>query len=379
MSTQSPEVAGRRPKIIDGENKFKLAVFGFNISGGLTMTAAPGTIEVDWEESREIARAAEAAGIEAAIPVDRWRGFGGDTAFNSRSFETLTWAAAIAASTSEIDVFATFAMPTGHPVRLAKEIATIDAISGGRFGINFVAGWNTHEVSMFGVDQRDHDARYAFADEFVTLLKQIAVADEPFDFKGEFFDIPSIHSEPKPLQQPYPAIMSAGVSPRGRDFAAKHADISFIAVDSIDTAREMVAETKQNAREAYGRDLKVFAACQVVCADTEKEAREFYDYYVHEKGDWEACKNLMEIYAPNTGAGARFERNELAERTVAGWGGRPLIGTPEQIAQEFVDMSEAGLDGSTLSWVNYREGVPLFAEQVLPLLEQAGLRVAAGA
>ncbi|MFL5846404.1 MAG: LLM class flavin-dependent oxidoreductase [Solirubrobacteraceae bacterium] len=376
MDRTNPAATVARPKMLDGPNAFKLAAFGFNISGGLTMTSAPGTPEVAWDESRRIALAAERAGFDAVIPVDRWRGFGGDTDFNSRSFETLTWAAALSAITTEIDVFATFAMPTAHPVRLAKEIATIDHIAGGRFGINFVAGWNTHEVSMFGVDQRDHDARYAFADEVLTILKRIAAEDEPFDFKGEFFEIPSIHSKPKPLQTPYPAVMSAGVSPRGRDFAAKHADISFIAVDSIETARTMVAETKANARDTYGRDLGVFAACQVVCADTEQEARRFYDYYVHEKGDWNACANLMDIYAPNTGAGARFERNELTERTVAGWGGRPLVGTPEMIAQEFVDMAEAGLDGSTLSWVNYEEGIGLFAEQVLPLLEQAGLRAA---
>ena len=128
-----------RPRTLDGKNAFKLAAFGFNISGGLTMTSAPGTIEVSWEESRRIALAAEKAGLDAVIPVDRWRGFGGDTNFNSRSFETLSWAAALAAITSDIDVFATFAMPTAHPIRLAKEIATIDHIAGGRFGINFVA------------------------------------------------------------------------------------------------------------------------------------------------------------------------------------------------------------------------------------------------
>jgi alkanesulfonate monooxygenase SsuD/methylene tetrahydromethanopterin reductase-like flavin-dependent oxidoreductase (luciferase family) len=363
-----------RPQVLEGASRFKLAVFGFNMSGGLSMTTAPGTVTVDWDESRRIALAAERAGFDAVIPVDRWRGFGGATNFNSRSFETLTWAAGLTAITSTIDVFATCAMPTTHPIRLAKEIATIDHISGGRFGINFVAGWNLDEIRMFGLDQRDHEGRYAYADEFVTVLKRIAEEDEPFDFHGSFFDIPSAYSEPKPVQTPFPPIMSAGVSPRGRDFAAKHADISFIAVDTLDTAAEMVKDTKRNARERYGRDLRVFAASHIVCADTEKEARDYYNYYVHERGDWDACRNLMEIYAVNTGAGAQFERNELAERTVAGWGGRPLVGTPEQVAQQIVDMADIGLDGSTLSFVNYELGVEQFAAQVMPLLEQAGVR-----
>src|SRR4051794_23600191 len=116
------DAAAARPQILDGPSAFKLAPFGFNISGGLSMTSAPGTVEADWGQSRRITLAAERAGFDAVIPVDRWRGFGGETNFNGESFETLTWAAALSAITTTIDVFATCAMPTVHPVRLAKEI-----------------------------------------------------------------------------------------------------------------------------------------------------------------------------------------------------------------------------------------------------------------
>jgi FMNH2-dependent dimethyl sulfone monooxygenase len=363
-----------RERLIDDGETFKLVPFGFNISGGMSMTTVPGTPTADWDESLRLTLAAEAAGFDAVMPVDRWRGFGGETDFNGRQLETLTWAAGLAASTSEIAVFATCAMPTVHPVRLAKEVATIDRIAHGRFGLNVVAGWNVPEVAMFGMTQRDHAGRYDYAEEFLQVVRRLAVSDEPFDHHGPLLDIPSAISRPGPLQEPFVPVMCAGVSPRGRDFAARNADLSFIAVDTVQSAREMVAETKRNATENYGRELRIFAATHIVCADTEREARAFYDYYVHERGDWEACRNLMEMYAPNTGAGARFERSELAERTVAGWGARPVVGTPEQVAEAFVEMADAGLDGSTVSFVDFEQGLAQFTEQVMPLLVEAGLR-----
>jgi len=65
--------------LLNDENKFKLAVFGVNVSGGCAMTTADGTIQVDWAESRRIAKAADAAGLDALVPVARWKGAGGLT------------------------------------------------------------------------------------------------------------------------------------------------------------------------------------------------------------------------------------------------------------------------------------------------------------
>src|SRR5579863_3825101 len=174
-----------RNPVIASPNRLKLAVFGLNVSSGCAMTSAAGTLRIEWCESIRLAQAAEAAGFEAIIPVARWRGFGGATNFNHRSFETMTWAAGLAAATARIGIFATVHVPTVHPVRAAKEIATIDHISGGRFALNIVAGWNEPEIRMFGVSQREHDQRYAYADEFTTLLKRLWTEND-FDFAGNF-------------------------------------------------------------------------------------------------------------------------------------------------------------------------------------------------
>jgi dimethylsulfone monooxygenase len=59
---------------------------------------------------------------------------------------------------------------------------------------------------------------------------------------------------------------------------------------------------------------------------------------------------------------------------IAGWSGFPLVGTPEQIVDQLLMLSRNGLDGTALSFVNYQEELPQFIHDVVPLMEQAGLR-----
>ena len=87
-----------------------------------------------------------------------------------------------------------------------------------------------------------------------------------FDFEGQYFQIQGAYAEPKPLQQPYPLIMNAGLSPAGRRFAAKHADLTFVAVPDLETGRTVVSEIKAMARKEFGRELFVFLMTYLVCA-----------------------------------------------------------------------------------------------------------------
>src|SRR5205085_412705 len=117
-------------------NRLKLGIFGTNCSHGCTATTAEGTLEATWPDTLAIARAADDAGIEALVPIARWKGFGGPTDFNGDAFETYTWAAGLAAATRNITVLATSHVLTTHPIVAAKQGATIDHISNGRFALN---------------------------------------------------------------------------------------------------------------------------------------------------------------------------------------------------------------------------------------------------
>jgi FMNH2-dependent dimethyl sulfone monooxygenase len=361
------------PMLTSG-NKLKLAVFGLNVSGGCSMTDSPEVLKVTWDESVRIAQLAESAGIEAVIPVARWKGMGGNVNFNHRNFETFTWAAGLSAVTSRICVFATFHVPTVHPVRAAKEVATIDHISGGRFGLNIVAGWNAKEINMFGVEQREHDIRYDVADDWITLCKKLWTTSGEFDHAGAYFPSPGAYSEPKPVQSPYPPLMSAGNSARGQLFAAKHADLNFVVAKDIAEAGQIAAAGKRIAREQFGRRMQVFGQAYIVCRDTEREAQEYVHEYVKVKGDWPGVRNLLDVLVPNSKSALGAGWEPLAANLIAGYGAIPLVGTAEQIVDSMLAFSAAGLDGITLSWVNYEAGLTQFKEKLLPLMRQAGLR-----
>lgn len=357
--------------MLDEKNRFKLAVFGLNVSGGLSATSAAGRLQGgDWAEVKRLGLAAEAAGFDALIPIARWKGYGGVTAWNDLCFETFTWAAGLAAITQRIQVFATVQVPTVHPVRAAKEAVTVDHISGGRFGLNVVAGWNESELLMFGQTPRSKEERYEAADEFVTFMKRLWT-EKNFDFEGRFFQAKAAHGAPHPLQKPGPLIMSAGGSESGSNFAAKQADIQFLNLQTLDGAEEIVSGLKKQAKDAYGRDIKVMTCLYIMCRETEQEARDYFNYVVRETGDTEAAQNMLNALLHTSSFKAL---PEVLEGVCAGFGAIGLVGTPAQVVDGFCKLAEIGLDGAAVSWIDYDEGIRQYQDVLLPMLREAGLR-----
>jgi alkanesulfonate monooxygenase SsuD/methylene tetrahydromethanopterin reductase-like flavin-dependent oxidoreductase (luciferase family) len=339
-------------------NRFQLAVFGINVSHGCTISTAGHGIEVDWAESLRLARRADALGLEALIPVCRWKGFGGASEFNHR----------------------TTAVQSIHPVLAAKQSVTIDHIAGGRFGLNVVAGWNTHEVAMFGGTQLPHEERYAYTDEWMSLVSALWTRQGEFDFRGRHFDAPRCYAEPKPLQSPRPPVMSAGVSPAGRRFAAKHADMNFILAPNLDVARETVADVKRIARDEFGRDIEVWGNAAVFCRPTRAEAEDYYRYVIHERGDLVAAGNLLDTFTAESGSQLTDPalREAYLRNMMAGYSGFPVVGTPEDVVGFLSAMADCGMAGATLSWPDYAAGLDQLEADLLPLMEARGLRHAQG-
>src|ERR1700741_3992941 len=153
------EGAPRMSNPLYGDRKLKLATFGSNIKSGCAITSGEGALPGDWATSLRIARLADAMQFEAIVPVGRFRGVGGETDYGGTSFEPYTFAAALASQTEHPMLFSTSHVPTIHPILAAKQGATIDHVSGGRFALNLVTGWNKLEIDMFCVPMRAHDTR----------------------------------------------------------------------------------------------------------------------------------------------------------------------------------------------------------------------------
>jgi FMNH2-dependent dimethyl sulfone monooxygenase len=356
--------------------KLKLGTFSTNLGGGCAISTVEGTLKVSWPNTLELGQMADDMEFEALVPVGRWKGFGGETNFNGPGFECFSWAAGMAGATKYSSVFATSHVPTIHPCLAAKQAGTVDHISNGRFALNIVCGWHKSEIEMFGVPMLDHDVRYDMAEEWLDVVKLMWGAEGEFDYEGKFYKVDKGFMEPKPLQQPFPPIMNAGGSDRGRHFTAKNCDVAFVhfASHELEACRAQVERYHKLAREEYNREIQVWTFAYVVQGDTEKDARDFYKHYVHEKGDWVAATNLCNTMGINSQAVPKEALAMLKEHFIAGWGGYPLIGTADQIVEGLQTLAKTGVNGTLLSWPRYAEGMHRFQTETMPLVIQAGLR-----
>jgi alkanesulfonate monooxygenase SsuD/methylene tetrahydromethanopterin reductase-like flavin-dependent oxidoreductase (luciferase family) len=358
-----------------GANRLQIGLFGANCSSGRAVTLVPERWSGNWPDNRRLARMADEAGIDFLLPIGRWKGYGGDTDYQGATLETICWATGLLASTRRITVFGTVHAPLFNPVIAAKEMVTADHVGEGRFGLNIVVGWNEGEFEMFGVKQRDHEQRYEYAQEWIDVIKTIWSDREDFDFAGKYLDMRGIRGKPKPYGGTRPVIMNAGASPTGQAFAIRNCDAFFLQASrtSLDETAQRVANAKNQAKQ-YGRELGVYAVGVITCKPTRKEAEDYYHHCIVERADWSAVDGILGLknISPQTVPMEEYltKRSQYAQ----GMGGLPIVGDPDEVARQLVDLSKAGLTGIAVSFVNYIDELPFFCDEVLPRLERAGIR-----
>jgi dimethylsulfone monooxygenase len=361
-------------------NALKIGVFGANCSSGRSATKMPERWSASWPDCRRLARMADEAGIDFMLPIGRWKGYGGDTDFHGSTLETVTWAVGLLAVTERITVFGTVHAPLFHPLIAAKEFVTADHVGEGRFGVNLVVGWNEGEFEMFGVTQREHDTRYAFAQEWLDIVKRAWSERGDFDFHGEFLQLKGVRAYPKPYGDTRPILMNAGSSQVGQAFALRNCDAFFVATSGSRTSLEgnakKVAEIKSQAH-SFGRDIEVYTVGQVICRASQKEAEDYYRHAIIENADWGAIDGMLanRSITPQTIGPEEYatKRRYFASNAI---GGYPFVGTPDHVAEELASISKAGMRGIALSFVNYLDELPYFCEEVLPRLVRLGVRAA---
>jgi len=112
----------------------------------------------------------------------------------------------------------------------------------------------------------------------------------------------------------------------------------------------------------------------VVQRDTMKEAEDYLHYNAVTHGDDRGTQNIIDVLGVQTGIWSPEQAEAFKFHFKAGWGGYPLVGTPERIVDTLQTMSGIGLDGVSLIWVDYTDGIARWEKSVMPLLEQSGLR-----
>lgn len=352
-------------------NTFQLGLFALNCSNGMTMTKAPERWDNTWENNVRAAQLADEAGLEFLLPVGRWKGYGGETDSQKSTFETITWASGLLAQTKNIRVFSTTHCALIHPVFAAKQMATASHIGGGRFGLNVVAGWNAAEFDMFGVALMEHNERYAYAQEWIDVVKRIWTDEDNFDYDGRFFQLKDVQGLPKPPSEP--VIMSAGSSPAGAAFAYNNANCLFMVIKDEDSMASEIAALKQ---QGEGHHFGVFASSHLVARPTRQEAEDYYHYIVDEQGDWAAADNMAKGRETAKSVSAeQLQELAMKRRFIGGSGTWPVVGSYDDAVDTYERFSKAGLQGLAVGLINYIDEFPHLRDEVLPRMERRGLRL----
>lgn len=335
-------------------------------------------------------------------------------------------AAMIGAATTKLGVVATMSTMAYPPFMLARLAVTLDHIAGGRFGWNIVTSGEDTAAQNFGMDKlAPREMRYEMADEYVDLVCQLfkswdkdavvmdrargVYADhtkvKPINFDGKFYKVRGpLNTVPSPQGQP--VFVQAGGSPRGRAFAAKHADSIIATANGIAGMKQYRDDVRGHALAA-GRDpddIKVLFLIYPMLADTNEEALAKRDRLVNSAAfvemalasvssvtDIDFSKyDLDQPLPPLTTNGEQGSLDKFAQwgsgktlRQLAAerFGGLPpeleLIGTPDTVAGRMAELMEAvGGDGFLISTPFQRTSrrfINEVTEGLVPALQRRGL------
>ena len=281
------------------------------------------------------------AGIDFFLPIARWKGFGGTTNSREHSFETFTFASALAAITQRIGIFSTIHVPMIHPVYAAKALATVDHVSNGRAGLNIVAGWNPDEFAMFGIHAEAE--RYAQALEWYEVITPDLQRDGAVRFRRQILSAQECFRQAAAAcSSRGPVIFNAAFGPPGRDFAAQASDFLLTTFSEIDAGKAHIEDIRARG-EKFGRKLGVMATAHVVCRPSQAEAEAYYERYAVTEADKGALDYHMTQKQKFAGSHDEATFRLHAKRFAGGAGTYPLIGTPKRIVDEMVQHASGGL------------------------------------
>ena len=326
----------------------------------------------------------------------------------------------IAQATTHLGIVPTISTSFYPPFLLARLIATLDLMSKGRVGCNFVTSTAERAAQNFGLNSHlEHDLRYEMADEFVDVVSQLwsswdadaIVMDREagvfvdhtkvhaIDFKGRFFSSRGPLNTARPLQG-RPVLVQAGGSPQGKRFAAKHMDSVIAAVSTIGEMKAFRVDLRERlaAEGRHPDSCKLFFVASPTVGETNEEAQE-RNRRRQVQREASPAMTLAQMASLTDIDFATFDLDApIGELSTNGQQGTlkrflaqggtlreiarnyrygledELVGTPEHIACAMGEvMEEVGGDGYMFSGPVTRRYVAEITDGVVPALQRLGL------
>ena len=392
----------------------------------------PADAGVDFRHYVEFARICERGRLDFLFIPDSLTVRGDDIDALSRTairyvaqFEPTTLVSALAAVTEHVGLVCSITTTYNEPYLVARQLASLDHISGGRAGWNVVTSMNEWEAYQFGFAKHpDHATRYPRAHEFVDVVKGLwdTWEDDAFlrdkesgiffdpqkfhllDHEGDHFNVRGPLNVARPPQG-HPVIFQAGSSEQGRNLAATCGEVIYTAAPNLEAAQAFYGDVKRRAEE-LGRsadEISILPGVFPFIGRTQDEAEEKHAHLqslIHpevalsllagELGEVDLSRYPLDgpvPELPESNAGrsrqkllvdlARRERMTLGDlaRHVAGSRGHwTVVGTGESVADELEEWVRGdAADGFMVMPPNLPAGLEDFVELVVPELRRRGL------
>ncbi|QSW16365.1 LLM class flavin-dependent oxidoreductase [Klebsiella michiganensis] len=410
----------------ENTRKLRLGLFvqplGHHVSGWRLTENLGSPTDIDW--LTWIARKAEAGKFDMFFIGDALATSVYRLPSTMARLEPLTLLSALAVQTRHIGLAATASTTFSDPFNLARSFSSLDHISRGRAAWNVVTSFSTDVARNFSRDDMPaHAERYAVAHEFLEVTFKLwegwqEGAVQPDNASGQYFvneKIKPVNHQGKYFQvqgplnitrspQGRPVIIEAGSSADGQKLAAATAEVVFTAAATLEEAQTFYRAQKQQVKEA-GRNpehMLILPGVMPIVGRTREEARE----------TWHELNSLVDIDngirqlstrfnmdlsvfpldgpVPDVPAGEgnqsrvklltdlAYRENltlrELAAIAAGSRGHRVLVGTAEDIADDFQHwLEEGGADGFNIMPAVMPEQLSLFVELVIPELRRRGL------
>lgn len=379
---------------------------------------------VNFSYYKQQAKLAEAAKFDFVFIADSLHIHEKSSPHYLNRFEPLTILSALAATTENIGLVATVTVSYTEPFQVARQISSLDHISGGRAGWNVVTSWLSGTADNFSkAEHPPHAVRYRIAKEHVSVVKGLwdSWEDDAFarnkktgefftpgklhalDHKGEFFSVKGPLNIAR-SKQGHPLIFQAGTSNDGRNFAAEYSDAIFVHAESLEEAQAYYKDLKSRAT-GFGRnplDLSILPGIRPIVGRDEAEVERRYQQAVelvsiedaivalgrpfndHDFSQYPLDAPFPELgdLGSNSQKGGSDRVKQLAKdegltlREVALFFSRPrreFVGTAEQVADTIQTWFEHGAaDGFIINSL-LPDGLQYFAELVVPVLQTRGL------
>lgn len=263
------------------------------------------------------------------------------------------------------------------PLLAARQVTTLDRISGGRVNLNIVSGSSKSDYEGVNLEPTE---RYQLTDEWLSVFRKLLLG-EPVAHKGEYFEVEGAKSLFNTVQKPYPPIYFGGSSDPALEVAAEHVDVYLSWTEHPEEVAEKISAVRQKA-EAKGRKVRFGLRAHIIVRESEEAAWAAADELISRLSDEDIAKAQASFAASGSVGQQRQSRLHGGSREslrigknlwagvglVRGGAGTAFVGNPENVAAALREYQALGVDTFVLSGYPHLEEAYYVAELLFPLL-----------